>query len=204
LKPNTAFVVPVAVLAAGRFRTFVTLSAVGAVLAVVALLTVGGEGAFDYWSQLTGSLPTGADALTLERALGARGPIITALRIVIIVAALVAAFRLRRSPGLVLVAGILGSLIAVPYLHASDLCLLAIAAVIVWEERPVLAWRVPVAAGWLLTSPYLIAMRLGPPLERWPLAELAFLAGICVIAWRVDQSRPADKFVVAHELRARP
>ena len=204
LKPNTAFVVPVAVLAAGRFRTFVTLSAVGAVLAVVALLTVGGEGAFDYWSQLTGSLPTGADALTLERALGARGPIITALRIVIIVAALVAAFRLRRSPGLVLVAGILGSLIAVPYLHASDLCLLAIAAVIVWEERPVLAWRVPVAAGWLLTSPYLIAMRLGPPLERWPLAELAFLAGICVIAWRVDQSRPADKVVVAHELRARP
>jgi hypothetical protein len=25
-----------------------------------------------------------------------------------------------------------------------------------------------------------------------------------VIAWRVDQSRPADKVVVAHELRARP
>jgi glycosyl transferase family 87 len=197
LKPNTAFVVPLAVLAAGRFRTFVTLSAVGAILAVVALLTVGGGGAFDYWSQLTGSLPTGADALTLERALGVRGPVITALRIVIIVAALVAAFRLRRSPGLVLVAGILGSLIAVPYLHASDLCLLAVAAVIVWEERPVLAWRVPVAVGWLLTSPYLIAMGLGPPLQRWPLAELAFLAGICVIAWRVDQSRPPDKVVVA-------
>jgi Glycosyltransferase family 87 len=204
LKPNTAFVVPLAVLAAGRFRTFATLSVVGAVLAVVALLTVGGEGAFDYWSQLTGSLPTGADALTLERALDARGPGITVLRIVLILVVLVAAFRLRRSPGLVLVAGILGSLIAVPYLHASDLCLLAVAAVIVWEERPALAWRVPVAAGWLLTSPYLIAMKLGPPLERWPLAELAFLAGICVIAWRADSSPPADKVVVAHELPARP
>jgi alpha-1,2-mannosyltransferase len=202
LKPNTAFVVPLAVLAAGRFRTFVTLSAVGAMLAVVALLTVGGEGAFDYWSQLTGSLPTGADALTLERALGARGPAITLLRVVLILAVLVAAFRLRRSPGLVLVAGILGSLIAVPYLHASDLCLLAVAAVIVWEERPVLAWRIPVAAGWLLTSPYLIALRLGPPLQRWPLAELAFLAGICVIAWRAEPSPPADKVVVAHELPA--
>jgi len=204
LKPNTAFVVPLAVLAAGRFRTFATLSAVGAALAVVALVTVGGEGAFDYWSQLTGSLPTGADALTLESALGVRGPAITALRIVIIVVVLVAAFRLRRTPGLVLVAGILGSLIAVPYLHASDLCLLAVAAVIVWEERPALAWRVPVAAGWLLTSPYLIAMRLGPPLQRWPLAELAFLAGICVIAWHADSSPPADKVVVAHELPARP
>jgi hypothetical protein len=203
LKPNTAFVVPLAVLAAGRFRTFATLSAVGAALAVVALVTVGGEGAFDYWSQLTGSLPTGADALTLESALGVRGPAITALRIVIIVVVLVAAFKVRRSPGLVLVAGILGSLIAVPYLHASDLCLLALAAVIVWEERPALAWRVPVAAGWLLTSPYLIAMRLGPPLQRWPLAELAFLVGICVIAWRADSSPHADKVVDADELPAR-
>lgn len=195
LKPNTAFVVPLAVLAAGRFRTFVTLSAVGAVLAVVALLTIGGDGAIDYWSQLTGSLPTGADALTLERGLHVRGPVITALRIVIILAALVAAFRLRRSPGLVLVAGILGSLIAVPYLHASDLCLLAVASVIAWEERPVLAWHVPLAAGWLFTSPYVFGH--GPPLQWWPLAELAFLAGICVIAWRVKPSRPPDKVVVA-------
>jgi hypothetical protein len=197
LKPNTAFVVPFALLAAGRVRTFAALSTVGAVLAVVALLTVGGDGAFAYWSQLTGSLPTGADALTLERALGFSGPVFTALRIVIVVAVLVAAFRLRRSPGLVLVAGILGSLLAVPYLHASDLCLLVVAALIVWEERPVLAWRLPLAAGWLLTSPYLIHIRLGPPLERWPLAELAFLAGLFVIAWRVEPSAPTDKVVVA-------
>jgi alpha-1,2-mannosyltransferase len=197
LKPNTAFVVPVALLAAGRVRTFAALSTVGATLAIVALLTVGGDGAIAYWTQLTGSLPTGADALTLERALGFSGPMFTVLRIVIVVAVLVAAFRLRRSPGLVLVAGILGSLIAVPYLHASDLCLLVVAALIVWEERPVLAWRLPVVAGWLLTSPYLIMIRLGPPLERWPLAELAFLAGILAIAWRVDRSPPPDKVVVA-------
>jgi hypothetical protein len=202
LKPNTAFMVPFAVLAAGRVRAFAALSTVGAVLVVVALLTVGGDGAFDYWSQLTGSLPTGADALTLERALGFQGPAITALRIVIVVAVLIAAFRLRRSPGLVLVAGILGSLIAVSYLHASDLCLLAVAAVIVWEERPVLAWRIPVAAGWLLTSPYVGWIRFGLPLQRWPLLELAVLVGICVIAWRVKPSRPPDRVVERHELPA--
>ena len=193
LKPNTAFLVPFAVLAAGRVRAFAALSTVGAVFVVVALLTVGGDGAFDYWSQLTGSLPTGADALTLERALGFHGPAITALRVVIIVAVLIAALRLRHSPGLVLVAGILGSLIAVPYLHASDLCLLAVAAVIVWEERPVMAWRVPVAAGWLLTGPYVGWVGFGLPLQRWPLVELAFLVGICVIAWRVKPSRPPDR-----------
>ena len=202
LKPNTAFLVPFAVLAAGRVRAFAALTAVGAVMAVVALLTVGGDGAFDYWSQLTGSLPTGADALTLERALGFRGPAITALRVVIVVAVLIAAFRLRHSPGLVLVAGILGSLIAVPYLHASDLCLLAVASLIVWEERPVMAWRVPVAAGWLLTGPYVGWVGFGLPLQRWPLVELAFLVGICVIAWRVKPSPPPDRVVALHELRA--
>lgn len=202
LKPNTAFLVPFAVLAAGRVRAFAALSTVGAVFVVVALLTVGGDGAFDYWSQLTGSLPTGAAALTLERALGFHGSAITALRVVIIVVVLIAAFRLRHSPGLVLVAGILGSLIAVPYLHASDLCLLAVAAVIVWEERPVMAWRVPVAAGWLLTGPYVGWVGFGLPLQRWPLVELAFLVGICVIAWGVKPSRPPDRVVQPHELPA--
>jgi Glycosyltransferase family 87 len=197
LKPNTAFVVPFAVLAAGRLRAFATLVAVGAVLAVVALLTVGGDGAFDYWSQLTGSLPTGGDSLTLERALGFRGPVVTVLRVVIIVVVLVAAWRLRRSPGSVLVVGILGSLVAVPYLHASDLCLLVTAALIVWEERPVLGWRIPIAAGWILTSPYIGLTGWGPPLDRWPLAEIAFLAGMLVVAWRIGHPPPRDKVVGA-------
>jgi hypothetical protein len=193
LKPNTAFLVPFAVLAAGRVRAFAALTAVGAVLVVASLLLVGGDGAFDYWSQLTGSLPTGADALTLERALGLHGMAITLMRVVIVVAVLIAAYRLRRSPGLVLVAGILGSLIAVPYLHASDFCLLAVAAVIVWEERPTLAWRVPLAVGWVFTGPFLLGF--GLPLQRWPLVELAFLVGICVVAWRVKPSVAADRVV---------
>lgn len=202
LKPNTAFMVPLALLAAARVRAFAALSTVGAVLVMVALLTVGRDGAFDYWTQLTGSLPTGADALTLERALGFRGPAMTALRVAIVVAVLIAAFRLRHSPGLALVAGILGSLIAVPYLHASDLCLLAVAAVIVWEERPVMAWRVPLVASWLLTGPYVGLVGLGLPLQRWPLVEIAFLVGICVIAWRVKPLPPPDRVAVPHELPA--
>jgi hypothetical protein len=202
LKPNTAFLVPFAALAAGRVRAFAALTAAGAILVIAALLLVGGDGAFDYWSQLTGSLPTGADALTLERALGLHGLVITVLRGLIILAVLLAAYRLRDSPGLVLVAGILGSLIAVPYLHASDFCLLAVAAVIVWEERPTLAWRVPLAVGWLLTGPYVGLLRFGLPLQRWPLVELAFLAGICVIAWRVKPSLAPGLVVERHEIPA--
>jgi len=78
--------------------------------------------------------------------------------------------------------------------------LLAVAAVIVWEERPTLAWRVPLAVGWLFTGPFLLGF--GLPLQRWPLVELAFLVGICAVAWRVQPLAPADRVVVPHELPA--
>src|ERR1035437_3090535 len=106
LKPNTAFLVPLALLAAGRIRTLAALSASGAAIVVVALLTTGGDGVADYLNQLAGPLPLGADALTLGGALGIHGGVATALRVVIGVMVLVAAFRVRRSPGLVLVVGI--------------------------------------------------------------------------------------------------
>jgi hypothetical protein len=193
LKPNTAFVVPFALLVAGRYRTFVTFSASAAVIAAAALLILGGDGIFDYLRELTGPLPAGADILTLEGALGVSGGVATALRVFIIATALVAAFRLRRSPGLVLVVGVLGSLITVPYLHASDLCLLAVAACIVWEERPALAWRLPLVAGWLLAGPYALIVKLSPHLNRWPLLELVFLAAMVAAAWQVDSARRRDK-----------
>jgi glycosyl transferase family 87 len=166
LKPNTAFVVPFALLAAGRIRTFASLSAAGAVVALIALLMLGVDGLGSYFSQLMGPLPSGADSLTLERALGVHGATATVLRIVIIVIALVAAYRLRASPGMVLAVGILASLVVVPYLHASDFCLLNVAAWIVWEERPALAWRLPLAAGWLLATPYAVMSKLQPKLEQ--------------------------------------
>lgn len=197
LKPNTAFLVPIALLAAGRFRAFAALSAAGAVLAVVALLTTGGDGVSGYLNQLTGPLPPGADALTFGGALGIHGGVATAVRVVLIVMVLVAAFRLRGSPGLVLVVGILGSLVTVPYLHASDLCVLTVAAWIVWEERPELAWRVPLVVGWLLASPYAGMLRLDPGLNRWFLLELAYLVAMVAVAWQVGRARPRDEVVGA-------
>jgi hypothetical protein len=76
--------------------------------------------------------------------------------------------------------------LAAPYLHGSDLCLLSAAAWIVWEERQQLAWRAPLALGWLAASPFADAGGLGPGLNRWPLLEAALLAGLVVMAVRVD------------------
>ena len=186
LKPNTAVLVPLALLAAGRYRTFATWSDVGIVVAAIALFTMGIDGVSAYLQQLASPLPGGASSLTLEGALGVSGTIALVLRVLIVGVTLVAAFRLRRSPGLVIAVGILGSLLAAPYLHGSDLCLLSAAAWIVWEERPAVAWRAPLALGWFVSSPFIDASGIGLGLNRWPLLELAFLVALITMAWRVD------------------
>jgi hypothetical protein len=197
LKPNTAILLPFALLAAGRVRAFAAWLGAGLVLTVVAALTIGGDGMSAYVSQLLGPLPSGADALTLKGATGSTGVVATVLRVLIAGMVLITAFKLRRSPGLVVPVGVVGSLLISPYLHASDLCLLAAAAWILWEERPVTAWRVALAAGWVLASPYLFVTGLGPRLNYWPWLEFILLAALAVAAWR-PLTRAADIGTRAH------
>ncbi len=184
LKPNTALLVPFALLAAGRYRTFAALTGGAIVIGAVAFATLGLSGISAYLSQITGPLPPGASSLTLEGSLGVSGAVANGLRLLIVAISLVAAFRLRRSPGLVIATGTLGSLLVAPYLHGSDLCLLGVAAWFVWEERPALAWRVPLAAGWLVSSPFIDSSPLQLRLNRYPLIELLLLAALVFEAWR--------------------
>ncbi|HEY8862679.1 MAG TPA: glycosyltransferase family 87 protein [Candidatus Dormibacteraeota bacterium] len=184
LKPNTAVLAPFALLVAGRYRAFAAWIAAGGLIGLIALLTIGIDGMSSYVNQLLAPLPSGADSLTFKGALGVTGVAATVLRVVVVGIALLAAFKLRASPGLVLSAGIVGTLIVAPYLHGSDLCLLSAAAWIVWEERTALAWRIPLAAGWLLASPYPLLVGLGPNLNRMPLMEYALLLALLVVAWR--------------------
>jgi Glycosyltransferase family 87 len=184
LKPNTAILVPVALLAARRYRAFTSWLAVGGVLALIALLLLGTQGISAYVNQLRAPLPGGADSLTIHGAVGATGVVATVLRVLIFGAVLAAAFKVRESPGLVIPAGIVGSLLVSPYLHASDLCLLSAAAWMVWEERPGLVWGAVFAVGWVLASPFLFIAGLSPNLNRLPWLELALLVALVVIAWR--------------------
>jgi hypothetical protein len=184
LKPNTAILVPVALLAAMRYRAFASLLVVGGAFALIALLLLGTDGLSAYINQLRAPLPGGADALTIHGAIGATGAAALALRVIIAGAVLLMSYRLREKPGLVMPAAVVGSLLISPYLHASDLCLLAAAAWMVWEERPSLAWRAPLAVGWVLASPFLFLKGLSPGLTRWPWIEFALLVALVVVAWR--------------------
>jgi hypothetical protein len=202
LKPNTAFLVPVALLVAGRYRAFAAVVGAGVIIAGIALMTMGTSGISAYVSQLTSPLPPGADSLTLEGALGVGGGVALGLRILLVAVSLAAAVRLRESPGLVIATGTLGSLLVVPYLHGSDLCLLGAAAWLVWQERPTVAWRVPLAVGWLVASPFVASTALGLNLNRWPLVELVLLAALVFEAWRPGRE-PGEALTAGAELRTR-
>jgi hypothetical protein len=197
LKPNTAILVPVALLAAQRYRAFASWLAVGGVMSLIAFVLLGTEGLSAYINQLRAPLPGGADSLTLYGATGATGAAALVLRVVIAGAVLVASYRLRETPGLVMPAAVVGSLIISPYLHASDLCLLATAAWMVWEERPSLAWRGALAVGWVLASPFLYLQGLSPGLTRWPWIEFALLVALVIAAWQ-PLTGSADSRTRAH------
>jgi Glycosyltransferase family 87 len=175
LKPNTAILVPFALLATWRWRTFATWAGAALAVVLISVVAIGQRGVSEYITQLSGPLPRGADDLTLHGALAVTGALATALRVAIIGAVLGGAIKLRRSPGLVIPLAIVGSLLISPYLHASDLCVLAAAGWMVWEERPALAFRVPLVALWFLASPFLYLRGLSPHLKQWPWLELALL-----------------------------
>jgi hypothetical protein len=184
LKPNTAILVPFALLVAGRYRAFAAWVAAGAAVALVVAVVLGSHGVTAYLDQLRAPLPGGADLLTLKGAVGATGVVAFALRLLIVAIVMAAAFKLRSSPGLVFPAAIVGSLVISPYLHASDLCLFSAAAWMVWEELPVPLWRATLIAGWVLSSPFLVFAGHSPDLNRLPWLEYALLLSLVVFAWR--------------------
>lgn len=183
LKPNTSVLVPFAVLFMGRFRAFASWTVATGVLGVILLLTFGTSGISEYVTQLRGPLPYGADNLTLHGVLGITGAFALALRILIIAAVLAASYKLRETPGLVIPLALVGSLVISPYLHGSDLCMLAAAGFMVWETRRTWSWRAILVAGWLLASPFLYLKGYSPHLNRWPWFEYAFLLAFVIAAW---------------------
>jgi hypothetical protein len=182
-KPNDAILVPFALLFAARFRVFAAWAGAAAGVGLLVLLTVGAGGIGQYFAQLLGPLPHGADYLTLHGALGVTGSTAVVLRILIVAGVLAGAHRMRTSPGVVIPLGLVGSLLISPYLHASDLVMLAAAGFIAWEEKSSLAWRAPIAATWIAASPFLFDLGFGPRLRQWPLFELTLLAGLLAAAW---------------------
>jgi hypothetical protein len=72
----------------------------------------------------------------------------------------------------------------------------------VWQERPALAWRLPLAAGWLVASPFVASSGIALNLNRWPLVELVLLAALVFEAWRPGRKN-GEALTAGAELRTR-
>ena len=127
LKPQLAFLVPVALLAARHDRAFLgSVLALGA-LAAASALALGGAGLSAYEARLSfaASVPVNRE-LTLAYLLGdAAGP----AQVLIAIWALVLAYRLRhRGLEWSYVCALVGGMLATPYVHLDDLTMLGLAA----------------------------------------------------------------------------
>jgi hypothetical protein len=148
-----------------------------------------------YIEQLMAPLPSGADSLTLHGAFGAAGAVAMTARLLIVGIVFATAYRLRDTPGLALAVGILGSLIIAPYLHGSDLCLLAAVGWMVWQDRPWVAWRIALGVAWVAACPFLYLYGKALPLRFWPELEIALLVALLLSAWRPFRAETAE---IAH------
>lgn len=137
LKPQLAFLVPPALLAAGRYRAFLgSVVALGA-LGLASVVTLGASGTSEYLARLqfASSVPVNRE-LTVAL-LFAGGPATHVLQLLIAAWALYLAYRLRaRGPEWPYVCALVGGMLATPYVHLDDLAMLGLAAWLCLRANP--------------------------------------------------------------------
>jgi hypothetical protein len=149
LKPTVVFVVPIALVAAGHWRAAAASAGAAGLLAFVSLVAIGSNGVTEFRHLAALAQNDPASYSTTIRAVLSPGAVAIAAEVLLASAAVAAAWRHRRGDaGLAVSAGILGSLLAAPYLHPYDLTLLLVAG---WLQLPaadrwLLAWF---GFGWL-------------------------------------------------------
>ena len=144
LKPQMAFLVPICLLVSGHARTFGAWFAASLVIGLVALLLLGPDGLARYRDLLA---QTQTPAWDITRRYSISGPIglgrlLTMTQVVVVAIAVIAAWRHRHDgPEIPIAVGIVGSLLATPYLGFQDFVMLVVAGWLV-VRAGANAWQV--------------------------------------------------------------
>jgi hypothetical protein len=143
LKPQLGFLIPIALLAGGRYRAFAGAVAALAILAVASAINVGPDGIAAYQERLgfAAGVPVNRE-LTLDLFIG-NVAVTRLIQVVIALWALALVYRLRKGPvEWIFVIAIVGGLLASPYLHLDDLVMLGLGGWLYFriEQRPRWAW----------------------------------------------------------------
>jgi hypothetical protein len=182
-KPQVAFLVPLALLVIGRWRTVAVWLTGSALIAVIALVSTGISGLHDYANRVSDASATPPQffvptQLTLGGLFG-HGVLTVAISAALVALTLAAAYRYRAGgPAVPIACALVGSMLVTPYLHQQDLATLLLAGGIALQGR-LDRWQVSIlTAGYvlLLAISYWGFGRLGPILGPMLLVvEAAFL-----------------------------
>jgi hypothetical protein len=196
LKPQLALLVPVCLLVSGHARTFGAWLVATLLIGLVALALLGPDGVARYRDVLAQTQTPAWDITrrySISGPLGL-GPILTVTQVVVVAAALLAAWRRRgMGPELPMAAGIVGSLLATPYLGFQDFLMLIVAAWLVIRGGATTWQVVLLVAGYALLQLSLVVLAI-PIL----LAEAALLASL---AW--PSAQPPRDLGDVHRASAR-
>lgn len=173
LKPHTVILVPVVLVATGRYRPFLSWAACCSVLAIASVLALGPSGLNTMLQTLEyGQTDTGQAHYTLAYVFGT-GLLTYALEGLLGATAVVIAWRRRADLNFVFALGLLGSLVFAFHLHSYDYVALILAAWLVLRTGPPLWHRL-----WLLVGiAPMTAISVGEPLPLliWDIGWLVIL-----------------------------
>jgi alpha-1,2-mannosyltransferase len=161
LKPQVALLVPACLLISGYGRTFGAWLVATLLLGLVALALLGPDGVSRYRdviAQTQGPAWEITRRYAISGPLGL-GPLLNVVQAVVVATALFAAWRHRHGgPEIPMAAGILGSLLATPYLGFQDFVMLAVAGWLLLRARPA-PWQVGLlVVGYALLDLSLVVM----------------------------------------------
>jgi len=188
LKPQGVFLVPIALLAAGRLPVFLAFVGSAAVMTIAFVLTLGSAGVSGFFSA---TAVVQADPIhqfdTLAFVFGI-GPVTYAAELALGAIAIAVAFLRRAELHMVFALGLLGSVMASPHLHQPDYALNVLAAWLVLRTGPGLAHRLWLVAG--IPACQFTAIGL-------PLPQLLWQAGWLGLLVRDAVARQPRELVVA-------
>lgn len=191
VKPQVAFLVPIALLVTGYWRTVGVWAAGTALVAILAVLSIGPEGVHVYLSRLHDASTGSSEylVLTTMTVSGLLGRGLAGLLGQVAVSALtmVAAYRQRRhGPVAAVVAGLVGSLLVTPYVHMPDLTVLFAAAWLYLRMNPPRLPRMVLVVGYVAMLPSVLYRGLQ---GMEPGMAILAMVWLILIAWPLDLRR---------------
>jgi len=173
LKPQVVLMVPVCLLAAGRWRPLVSYALAGGVVAALSALSLGWGGLNDFWQTLQWIQTDSGHSFFTVAFLFGMGPLTYAVLAAQGVACVFVAWRRRDDLDIVFALGLLGSLMVSFHLHQPDYSNLLLAAWLVLRGSPSLAHKTWLGVGFVTMQ----VLTMGNPAPQliWNVVWLAIL-----------------------------